>query len=624
MTPGSRPGEDITKRPQGYWWKMGEKQVHSAIFGTVNYLDSIQAGRRGQMLSNLQLYSNRLASAFSPRNFQESADSGQKIRLNVVKSAIDTAVAHHATEKTRPMYLSKGGNSKLRERARLLTKFQLGQFLFMKRYQKFHQIFRDGAIFGLGIEKFYEDPLFPGRISSERVFPDELIFDIEETSTGKPRSIFQHKLVARELLEENPNFKRHKKAIAQATQARNPDEYTMGVSSPVSVIEGWHLPSGRDAKDGRHVICVSNATLFDEEYSFEEFPFDIFQWSDPLIGFTGISAAEDLMSLQLEINYIAQKIQKLMTLATSFVWKERGSGVSKLTNADWGQYEYSGKAPIFQTVTSASSEYFHHLDRLYQRAFEIVGITQMAAQGTQPNRIDSGEGLRVLNDIGAKRFLHVTQRVENYHLDAAERIYDVAQQMSDAGRSPVTLTPGDDGVDEIDFSRAYLERDKYIIQSYPAAMLPEEPAGQIEKLNQLSQAFPELRPYLPMAMEGAPDMEHIIRRVSAPVKCIEKMVDNIMAGEDYTAPFAGMDLQLARTIGTLQLNASYTDKSISRDRIVLLQRWLGQVDQLTQESMAAQMMQAGPGMGAVAPGATGMPPTIASAQPQLPSPQNLQ
>src|SRR3990167_5926548 len=106
--------------------------------------------------------------------------------LNVVKSCIETSVAHIATNRSRPLYQTSGGDFETKERARRLGKFMLGQFMHMKRYTKGLIIFRDGAIFGPGIEKFYH---IGGRIMSERVYPHEIIHDHEEAVYGEVRQI---------------------------------------------------------------------------------------------------------------------------------------------------------------------------------------------------------------------------------------------------------------------------------------------------------------------------------------------------------------------------------------------------------------------------------------------------
>ena len=594
-------------RPDGQWWKRDKRQLHASIFGTVKYIDEVQSAKRDLGLMNLQMYSARLASDFSAGNFQDGAGDTARIKMNVVKSAIDTSLAHIATEKYRPMYLGKGASLSDKRKAQLLTKYMLGQFLFMKRHKEGLKVFRDGAIFSRGYEKFYEDPMRAGRISSERVFPDDIIFDVEETKNSGPRSIFQHKEVAAEVLAGHPKFKRFEKSIVKAGRIRTDAAISYGVREPVSVVEAWHLPSGPNANDGRHVIAISNRTLFEEKWEWETFPFASFSWSLPLLGWLGISAAEELTSIQIEINYIAQKIQRLMTLATSVVWHERGGDVSKVTNRDWGQYEYTGKPPIFQNISSVSAEYFHHLDRLYQRAFELVGVNLLNAQGSVPGQLESGTALRNYNNITAKRFQHISQQFEDYHMQAADRIFDVSCDIKAAGRDVGSLCPYEDEYEEVLFSKAYLEKKKFMVQPYPAPLLPEEPAGQIDDLSALAQAFPKLRDRLPAALAGYSDMRDAIKPITLPYKIAERQVENILLGEEYEPPFEEMNLTVAREVAQMALLDSHKMKDVSHEKRTVLRRYIAQVDDMLQEQQMAEQPPM-PTMGAAGGGA----PTLAA------------
>lgn len=609
MPTGNQQPRGKTER----WWKKSSADVADAVFANVKHLDDVQAGVRLSNINNLRLYSNRQAAGFMGAEYAAAADGGSVIKMNVVKSCVDTAVAHIATMRPRPLYQTKGGDFETRERARRLGKFQLGQFLHMRRYIKGLQIFRDALIFGPGIEKFYG---LDGRICSERVFPDELIHDLNEASGGSVRQLFQHKHIAREVLTEQ--FPACWKEIEGAETIRDERGIDLGLNQPASVLEAWHLPSGPDADDGRHVIAISNKTLHDEPWERDRFPFAFFNWSDPVRGLFGIGAAEELAPIQREINYIAQKIQRLMTLATSFVWKEKGSGVGRIINKDFAQYEYSGKPPIFQTVASVSAEYFNHLDRLYQRAFEIMGISQLAAQSTKPAGLDSGEALRVYNDIGTKRFQHVGQRWEQFHLDAAECIYDVASDIVAEGKNVSVLVADDKDVEEIDFKRAYIDRDKYVMQPHPASLMPDTPAGKVEMIVKLGPAIPEMQPYLAMLLTGIPDVEAVVDRMTAPIRLAEMQVSHIISNGEFEPPYESMDLPLTRNIATKALLQSYID-GVPEERCDMLRRYISHVDLLLEKNEAGQIALAQMAQPGGQPQIGGATPTL-MAPPQQPPP----
>jgi hypothetical protein len=73
----------------------------------------------------------------------------------------------------------------------------------------------------------------------------------------------------------------------------------------IECVESWHLPSVNDADDGRHVIHMKNVILEDEQYTYTRFPFVFMTWGDACVGFAGISLAEQLKNIQMEINKLA-------------------------------------------------------------------------------------------------------------------------------------------------------------------------------------------------------------------------------------------------------------------------------------------------------------------------------
>jgi len=561
------------KHPATHWWMLHDGERHEAIWAAVEYLDETNAHINTQRNHMLRLYSNRFVSGQTAADFLTGMDSGDKIRMNVVKSCVDASVAQIATNRPKGVYLPVAGSFFDRKRAEGQGKFVSGVFHENRQYIQALSTFRDGGIFGSGWQNVCE---YDGRVLIERVLDQEIILDPNEVTYGNPRTMYRVKDVDRHMLAElYPKFDDDIKAagtLREEAGERN------GLANPVTVIEAWRLPSRRNSKDGVHAVIIQNATLEEERWTRSRFSIAKWNWNDAPIGYRGIGIAEELASIQAEINYIAQKIQRLMTLATSMVWTEKGSGVHDVNNKDWGQREYRGKPPIFQTTAAVSAEYFHHLDRLYQRAFEIVGISQLQAQAKKPAGLDSGEALRTFNDIGTQRFQHTGQRWEDYHIvEIGERILDVARAAQSSGTLR-TLAAGNKEVEEIDFSKVGLAAEKYIVRVQPASILPDTPAGKLQTFKELIQMAPqEMVPYMGHMMDGVPELDIFIARMKAPMEAVEKMVGHILEDGEYEPPYAQMNLSMARDVATKELlRAKMSD--VPEERIGLLRQWIDEVD----------------------------------------------
>lgn len=564
------------KLPDEYWWKV-KKNPHNEVFGTVEFLLQNQQHHRNAFSHFLRLYSNRLATGYLGQDFITSFDDGSKIKINVVKSCIDTAVAQIAAERSRPMHLSRGGSYKLRKKVERLDQFIIGNFMREQHYIKALDVFRDSALFGPGWEHIHH---FEDNIYLTRVPAAEMLVDDNDAKYGTPRQLFRVVDADRDQLIE---LYGNKNEIEDATNIKEEDETSQSIVNPCTAIEAWHLPSGPNAKDGRHIICVSNKTLLDEEWN-DPFPFGLHVWNPAPYGILGIGAAEELASIQIEINYIAQKIQKLMTLATSMVWTEKGSSVAPVNNMDWAQREYRGKPPIFQTTAAVSAEYFSHFDRLYQRAYEIVGISQLQAQGVKPAGLDSGEALRVHHDIASRRFKHTGQRWAQFHCDVGERIVEAARRAKNDGYDIEVLSPGDRVAKSVKFSDVDVDRKDYCVRVHPVSLLPDEPAGKIQRLQELAQAVPELAPYLPALLSGVPDLESAVQTMTAPLEMAQQQIENILDGMAYEMPTPHMNLQLTRDMAVKNLLRAQID-GISEERQEVLRQYIDNIDTLT--SMAA-------------------------------------
>lgn len=581
--------------PQDKQWWDSDQPPHEIIYPLVHYLDDIQQYRRDANLHYLRMYSNRLAMGLSSRDYAIQ-DGGDRIKLNVIKSVIDAATAQIGTHRVRPMFNTIKGNFSLQKRAKNLGKFVNGQFYALKQNTLSLQVFQDAGIFGTGFEYIYEHG---GQVFGERVFPNEILVDDNESKYGTPRVMYRHKEVQRELVKAM--YPQYADEIEEAALLREEGvTYSEATIDPISVIEAWHLPSGKEAKDGRRVLCISTKTLENDEWTRPRFPIIPFRWADPVLGFYGIGLAEELASIQIEINYIIQKIQRLMTLSTTNIWVHKGSGVTtnSLNNQDAAVREYVGQIPTTTTPPPVAREYFEHLDRLYARGFEIAGISQLTATSQKPAGLNSGEALRTYHDIGSQRFQHVGRRWEQFHLDVAEAIIDCARDIEGRGEGELeVLAQNDRDVESIKFSEVSIESDKYSMRVFPTSLLPDTPAGKLQTLRELADISPDMQQYI-MQVLDVPDLENVRSLINAPIDYVDKNLEAILEHGKIIPPQPFMDLELARKRGTQALLRAEIE-NYPEENIELLRRWLVQVSEL--------LAPPPPPPGQMAPGAGAVP-----------------
>ena len=327
-----------------HWWKEDEDTIPESINGIIGELDSEQGYRTSANLRNLRMYTNLAVLGLSASEYasDESAMPTDRLTLNVVESVIETAKALISTNKPKIRFLTEGGSRKQRRKAQDMTRFASGQFHAAGTYSKAQDSFGDACSMGTGFLRIYEED---NEVKTERVFTDEIMIDDVEGKYGEPRSLYMHKEIERTVLEAV--YPKKSAELAESGQMRQEGAFLMGLADPVGVVEAWHLPSKKGAKDGRHIITCDNTCLFSEEWSGSRFPFAVFRWTTRPLGFWGKGIPEILRGIQIEINMILQKTQRLMNLASSKVFVQKGSKVNtaKLNNEEWGIVEYAGEKP---------------------------------------------------------------------------------------------------------------------------------------------------------------------------------------------------------------------------------------------------------------------------------------
>jgi len=596
------------------WWAKKGQNLNQSIFAYIKSLDMRQGYRQTDNLRYMRLYGNSEFSGVNAYNYmrtEQSYNVQNSVTLNVVQSMIDTVTSKIGKNRPRPYFLTDDGDFTLKRKAEKLSQFAEGQFYGTKFYQKAQQAFTDACIFGTGVLKVYRSGENGDKIEVERVFPDEIMIDDMEAYYSCPRQMHQRKWIHKDVLSEM--FPSAKNAIeAASSDSGRQDEYKDRQGDMLLVIESWHLQSGPKAKDGKHVICISNTNLFEEKYDKEYFPFVFFRWGLKPLGFWGSGIAEQLTGIQLEINKILKTIQVSMHLVSvPKLYLEASSKIveAHLNNKIGGIIRYAGTPPTEGKLGSIPSELFSQLDRLYSRAYEIVGVSQLAAQSTKPAGLDSGKALRTFNDLESERFMSVSQRYEQAFLDGTEIMIDLAKDIAAETGNYTVKVPGSGFLKTIQWSDVNMENDQYMLQCFPTSALSQTPASRLQEVQELLQAgfiskedgmklldFPDLKAYYNMANAGAED--------------IEKQIEDMMDKGIYQTPEPYQNLEYGIT-KMQQAYLMYRTQNAPEESLELLRRWISDAKNLmdtAQQEVAAQQQTVAMAAQNAALGAPAAPP----------------
>lgn len=604
-----------------YRWYL-KRSPHEQVFNYINYLDQNQGYRQLENLRHMRLYGNAEFIGSLQQNFfrvEQSYSVQHRVTLNVIGSMIDTAASKITKNKPRPYFLTDGADWSLKRKGEKLTKFIDGVFYGCDFYSKTAMAFKDSAIFGTGCIKIFSQN---GAVKAERVFIDEIRVDDTECLYGEPLQMHQQKWIHKEVLKAT--FPSSASAIEIATSPLNPNNsYTTSATKGdmLLVIESWKKPSGGKVK-GKHTICIQNETLFEEEWDKDYFPFIFFRWNQKSIGFFGQGIAEQLTGLQLEINKILRTIQVSMHLVSvPKIFVEASSKIvsAHLNNKIGGIIKYAGQPPTEGALGTVPAELFSHLDRLYSRAYEIVGISQLSAQSEKPPGIDSGKALRTLNDVQAERFNCVQKDYESQFIHASKIMVDLIKQIAEETKDFSIKVPGKKFLETINWADVQLEDDQYMLQIFPTSALSQEPSARFQEVQELLQAgFIAKEDGLKLL--DYPDLQSYYNMANAGVEDIERQIELMVEKGEYQTPEPYQNLQYGIT-KMQQAYLMYRQDGAPEEMLDLFRRWIEDAKELMDKaSQEAQNMQA-QAQAAVQPQAVPQAPPQSDLLPNAPAPK---
>lgn len=583
-----------TKSVYKWWLAKNEDDLCKQLLGTVTYLKESQNYRQRQTAIYARLYGNMSLFSFAGTNMSKMDQStglpSDRPTLNIVQSIVDTKVARIGQNKPTPVFLTDGGDYKERRLAKQLNNFIMGEFYQSKAYEKGTLILRDAEVTGSGVLKVFETD--DNKVGLERKLLTELFVDPNDGIYGEPRSIYEVKLIDRDvLIARSPKLKKMIDAASQAFPDNSADS-AKSVSDQIMVVEGYHLPSSKDSDDGRHTIACSSGIIVDEEYKKDKFPYVFLHDSPRMLGFWAQGAAERLMGSQMEINSLLFAISKsIKIVGVPRVFVEEGAKVLNTAfNNDIGTIvKYRGTKPSYEIAQCVPPEMYKHLENTAARAYQSEGVSQMAASSQKPAGLNSGEAIRSYDDISSDRMATLERRYKDFYIDLSYAVIDLAMDIAERTGSYSTIYPNKDGTKEIDLPKMSLLKDPFIIQCYDMSSLPRDPAGRKQEIAEMIQSgmitIKEGRRLL-----DYPDLQQVEKLANASEERIYQILDNIIETGKYTPPDPFLDLALAAEL-TVQYYNLYIPSKLDEEKAEKLRTFFNQIQDLIQQSQQPAMPQ---------------------------------
>lgn len=540
---------------------------------------------------------------------------------NVCRAATDTLLSKTAQHRPLPQVLTQRGSWKNQKRARKMTEFLEGEFYRQRFFESLWAPFiRDALIFGRGALKIWTEG---DKVRTERAHPWELFVDDFDARYGEPRNLYQVRSIDRGVAlqlfakTEGGGWKsRVREAILTAGVLEVGDDAWSREGSTVDrvdVIEAWHLPSAPGADDGRHVIAVQGATLVDEPWKLDYFPFVVLSYNAALEGFWGHGLVEQIEGYQYEINQASEKSSEQHRMSGVGVLVPDGAGIhdTELRNGiTIMRHKPGGQPSVFQM--DLVNEHTRQRPReLTQDALNDSGLSQMSVQSQKPAGIQSGIALQTLDDVESQRFMVFGRACEAACVEAARRYIDCAKQIAAEYGDMKVSVPMKGGMLELSWNDVYV--DGVEIRVFPTSLLPQQLSARLEKLKDLWNTGLVDRATFLRHLD-APDMQAELDLETADRLVVDEMIERMLDAEEeegdeaYFAPSAYQDLQWAAKRCQQKLNRAMLDGA-DEYNMDLLRRFIKHAGELMKAAAPPAPPVGAPGL-APPPGASAPPPDL--------------
>lgn len=611
------------------WWTVEDSQRGTAIFHQLRHLRETQRDIEDRQNLHGRLYSPQFTREIAPySDFNNYRENQSKLTINLINVICDTWQAKLIKNKPRPLFLTTRGNYDQQKQAQQLSQFVLGHFRAERVYEKGQHMGLQAAVLGNGAIQVIPNP--DKKTVEYKVIPfNELHVDQMDARYQSPKTLYRTRWVDRRMLMAKYPEQAEKIKGIPFTQNTAPDFKQAGYSMTraadmLEVIEAWRLPDIK-GENGHHSISVAQVSLVQEEWSHNHFGMAFFTPTPSLTGFYGISIPEKLIGIQFRLNKHLQDVDDALHLvAKPRLFIGQGATVPRShIDSRIGTMVRMTSGSVndlkFVTPQGLNAETYNHITRLYNWGFQITGVNEMSATGKKPGGLDSGAALREYNDQNTERFALVAQRLETFYMDLAKlTVWGAKTLDEDHGINMVVAAKEKNKALDIKWKDVKLKEDQYVIDVFPASMLPTEPAGKIQRVVELLQA--NLIPKdLALTLLDFPDIDAAIGVETASLKEIQYSLDQMISEGNPMSPTEYTNLQLARDMAHKKY-LELVPQDLPPERMELLRNYIKTADMLLKKSqeaaqMAAPMPQAPQGQAGALP-AQAAPPPVSEMLPQ--------
>lgn len=489
------------------------------ILNCVSELKNLTQSRLAKYHRNFRRYnSTPFASLQSMRlpstigYWQEDAsvevDTTTTPQLNVIKSCIDTLTSKIAQSKVRPFFNPINGSFKDIQVVKQAQQFFDVYFDSQNTNKIVSEAFRDACIFDTGVIYINDESK-----QITKALPWHVFVRPAEVTYGKITRVYY----------EQPDY----------PTSIIPDSYKKYVKNLEYTTYGIYYDTVNHVK----AVFINDNVVETKQYEGTKVPFVFLHYCSPIFGNSSQSIVDMLNSIQLEIDSIMTKIKdasQLNPALTFFVPDGSTVKSSQLNNRVGNLVTYKAtpnmtSSPVtVATPAFIDGQYLSTVETLIQKAYEMVGISQLSAMSTKPTGLNSGIALDTMENVEGDRFETQLNQVIHAYVEIAKTCLEIFPPEED-------ILPEDAKRMSVKWADIVEETNKMSIQYSAADSLSKDPSVKLQQLQQLAMAgiIPAAR--IAQFME-LPDLQAGYSLSNNAVNAVLAVIDECIEKNNYNVP----------------------------------------------------------------------------------------
>lgn len=625
------------------WWDQSADERGMAVERLVEYYKMTQAARRAGYIRNLELYECRTLQGYSTHSYVEIDGAGADFeRRRLVRSAVATAVSNiYAPQKPKAQVQTLGATWAARRRAYKLDRIFEGilnqrQDRWISGWAMMLDAGYEAALQGVACV-LTEADLEEERITHDLIPHIDIYTDPVEGRNPK-NWFLRRPLSESEALRRWP---KHSRAIKSA----KPFNW-YGISSAqrpraeriLEVKYAWHVPPGKKG-GGRWAAIVNGKEVEGGEWTAPFPPIVLLYWEPHRDSPWGAGIGDEGGRMSMRIDDLDARLHARELIASGqkvYYYKDSVKPDDLAVNDARVAIAVEPGVPFPQTDISPpfNPMELEFLQEEIRGFWDGIGISQVSAAARREQGIESGVAMRTLNDTKAGRQLVKGQRYEQAFVDLAHQHFWRLRELAEENPKFMVTWSGKNLIRAYNFAKdAELDDADFSISIPPASALPNDPAGRQQMIQDLYGSGLISQETAKQLMAW-PDLESDMSNANAEAEYVDMLIERYLDADqdewdagDYESPEAfiiNKPAAMRKFIGAwcrARIDAQTLPKDerrLAQFNIVLLSRWIKELDQLMQPP-APPPGQMPPAGGEAPAGPAELPAMPAGPPPQLPA-----